>query len=181
MNTIRVAKLYDNAILPNRKNPTDAGMDLYAWFDDYHRMAIIPPHIFTVIHTGITIEIPKGYVGLIWPKGRNNHLIGGGVVDQDYQGEILVKIANIYDTNLTIAHGDAIAQLIIVPVFTPEIVETPLDEIHKVETFRGGSGGIVEQVATVKSNIEVFTDGTVGIPSNLEPHEGITWPIERWD
>jgi len=144
-------------------------------------MAIIHPHSFTIIHTGISIEIPKGYVGLIWPKGRNNHLIGGGVVDQDYQGEILVKIANIYDTNLTIAHGDAIAQLIIVPVFTPEIVETPLDEIHKVETFRGGSGGIVEQVATVKSNIEVFTDGTVGIPSNLEPHEGITWPIERWD
>src|SRR3990172_3230211 len=106
MNTIRVAKLYDNAILPNRKNPTDAGMDLYAWFDDYHRMAIIHPHSFTIIHTGISIEIPK------------------------------------------------------------------------VETFRGGSGGIVEQVATVKSNIEVFTDGTVGIPSNLEPHEGITWPIE---
>ena len=42
----------------------------------------------------MTVEIPAGYVGLVKPKGRNDHLLGAGVVDAGYQGEILVKVVN---------------------------------------------------------------------------------------
>jgi dUTP pyrophosphatase len=171
MSTIRVAKLNDEAILPTRKNPTDAGMDLYAFVDDYHRFVDVLPHEMNILYTGITVEIPKGHVGLIYPKSRNIYLIGAGVVDEGYQGEILVKIVNTNTHTVRFSHGDAIAQMVIVPVFTPEIVETPLDEIHKVETFRGKSGGITEQIVEFKSNVEITTFS--------DPDR--TFLIEKWD
>jgi dUTP pyrophosphatase len=138
--TIRYAKLNPNAKSPFRKNPTDAGLDFYALEE-----VAIPPHSMIILKTGITIEIPKNFVLLIKPKGKNNHLIGAGVVDAFYEiGEILIKVANISENFLQINEGDAIAQGIFIPIETPEPKEVSLDEL-KNNSSRSGKGGIVTQ------------------------------------
>ena len=139
MEKIQAAKLIDNAILPTRKHPDDAGMDFYAAEE-----IEIAPRSFGTVRTGITLEIPAGFVGLMKPKSRNDHLLGAGVVDAGYQGEIMIKIANIKDDPLHILPGMAIAQMILLPIVTPAIEETDADTIHSVKSERGATGGILE-------------------------------------
>ena len=138
MKVIKAARLQDNAILPTRKHPDDAGIDFYAVEEK-----VIPPHGTEVVGTGITVEIPQGYVGLMKPKSRNDHLLGAGVIDAGYQGEIRIKIANITDAPLYIAYGQAIGQMLILPVETPAVEECPLDRIHMTRSERGATGGIL--------------------------------------
>lgn len=140
MNLIRMARVRPGALLPTRKHPADAGLDLYA-----ATTLSIPPHSASIVPTGITVEIPEGYVGLVKPKGRNDHLLGAGVVDAGYQGEILVKVVNPFARPLEITAGDAIAQLIILPVVTPAVEEVSPEEIHTHPSSRGATGGIITQ------------------------------------
>ncbi len=140
MNTIRVAKLRPDALLPTRKHPQDAGMDFYAV-----EAVTIPPHQMAIVPTGVTVEIETGFVGLLKPKGKNNHLLGAGVVDAGYQGEILIKVANPSDQVLQVRVGDAIGQMLILPIFTPGIEEVAQSDIHTNQSSRGGTGGIVTQ------------------------------------
>jgi len=137
---IRFAKLHSDAVTPTRKNPTDAGLDLYA-YGDY----IIKPHTNKVLHTGITLETPEGFMYLIKPKGRNNHMVGAGVVDAGYEpGEFLVKVVNYTDEDLVIRHGDGIAQAVLVPVITEGLSEVELDDLSH-ESSRSNAGGILGQ------------------------------------
>ncbi len=140
MKIIRIAKLDPQAIVPTRKHADDAGLDIYA--NGNHT---IPPLSHDIIPSGITIEVPLGYVALLKPKGRNDHLLGAGVVDAGYQGEILVKIFNPVQTPLEIHHGDAIGQMVLLPIITPAVEEITLDHIHQEKSNRGNSGGIVNQ------------------------------------
>ena len=140
MKSIKIAKLDSNAFLPTRKHPSDAGLDIYS-----NQTITINPHSIAIVSTGITIEIANGFVGLLKPKGRNNHLLGAGVVDAGYQGEILVKVVNVMETPLEIFPGDAIGQLLILPIFTPEVIEIQSEAIHKENSSRGETGGIVSQ------------------------------------
>ncbi len=140
MQTIKIAKIDTNAYLPTRKHPSDAGLDIYA---NCH--IVIEPHSISIVSSGITLEITDGFVGLLKPKGRNNHLLGAGVVDAGYQGEILVKVANMTDSPLEIQPGDAISQLLILPIYTPKVCEVTLDQIHNENSSRGITGGIVDQ------------------------------------
>lgn len=140
MQTFKIAKLDQNAVIPTRKHPEDAGLDIYANGD--HTIRALNHGI---IPSGITVEVPQGYVALLKPKGRNNHLLGAGVVDAGYQGEILVKIFNPLQEELIINHGDAIGQMLLIPIITPAVVETNKDEIHQHESNRGETGGIVTQ------------------------------------
>jgi dUTP pyrophosphatase len=125
-----------DAIEPTRKHPEDAGMDVYA-YGDY----IIRPHTIKIVRTGISVDTPKRYMTLIKPKSRSNFLIGGGVVDEGYTGEVLVKIFNVLDEDIVIRHGDPVAQLINV-----KIVSNPpnLTDVVTI-TGRGDTGGIVTQ------------------------------------
>lgn len=140
MERIRIARLRPGATLPTRRHPTDAGLDLYA-----AEAASIPPHTSAIVPSGVTVEIPEGYMGLVKPKGRNDHLLGAGVVDAGYQGEILVKVVNPFDHALQIRAGEAIGQMVIVPVVTPAVEEVSPEEIHAAASARGGTGGIVDQ------------------------------------
>ncbi len=140
MNIFRVARLRPNAFLPTRKHAEDAGVDFYAADE-----TIVPAHGFAIVPTGVTVEIPAGFVGLLKPKGRSNHLLGAGVVDAGYQGEILIKVANPTAQPLVFLPGDAVGQMVLLPVATPQVEEVPLDEIHVDRSTRGGGGGIVEQ------------------------------------
>jgi len=140
MQTIRVARLRDDAFIPTRKHAEDAGMDFYAV-----EKVDVPPHGYSIVPTGVTVEIPAGFVGLLKPKGRANHLLGAGVVDAGYQGEILIKVANLTDSVLTFDRGDAVGQMIIIPVVTPAVEASTMAEIHTQKSTRAGTGGIVTQ------------------------------------
>jgi dUTP pyrophosphatase len=140
MDTFRAARLDPQALLPTRKHPHDAGIDFYALLE-----TVIQPHEFAIVRTGITVEIPAGYVGLMKPKGRNDHLLGAGVIDAGYQGEILIKVVNPFDRPLILHPGDAVGQMVLVPVVTPAVEEVGADEIHAQASRRGNSGGIVSQ------------------------------------
>ena len=140
MQNILAAKLRPDAILPTRKHSQDAGMDFYAL-----AAMTIPAHSLAIVPTGITIEIETGFVGLLKPKGGNNHLLGAGVVDAGYQGEILIKVVNPSANDLIINKGDSIGQMLIIPILTPAVEEVSLTEIHNRQSQRANSGGIVSQ------------------------------------
>lgn len=137
---MRFAKLYEDAIAPTRKHSTDAGIDFYA-YGDY----IIEPNSYKTIKTGITVEIPNRTFGLLKPKGRSNYLIGAGVVDEGYQGEILVKVFNPTLARLVFRNGVPVAQMVIIPIHTASPYEVSLEEIHQEKTERSATGGIVSQ------------------------------------
>ena len=140
MEKLQIARLRPDAYLPTRKHAEDAGLDLYAV-----EVTRIPPFSFGIVPTGITVSIPAGLVGLLKPKGRSNHLLGAGVVDAGYQGEILIKVANPTAEELAFQPGDPVGQLVLMPVLTPALEEVSLEEIHRQRSARSGSGGIVDQ------------------------------------
>jgi len=139
---MKVAKLNKYAQMPTRKHTTDAGIDLYTLMGVSES---IPPHSARVVGTGITVEIPEGHFGFIHAKSGTDYLIGGGIVDQGYQGELLVKIINPLDIPVFIYDKKAIAQLLIIPCSLPEIEEVDLYDIHQQQTDRAATGGIVKQ------------------------------------
>lgn len=135
---MKVFKLYEHAVLPTVKFKGDAGMDFYA-MDNWE----VKAHSSQVITTGIGVIVPEGYVGILKPKSRNNHLVGAGVVDSNYRGEILFKIFNTYDKPFTIEHGQPVGQMIVVACLAPEVEEVRAR--HADYTERGATGGIVDQ------------------------------------
>lgn len=142
MNVIYASKLDDDAIIPTRKHITDAGIDLYS-LEGVELFA----HHSTILKTGVTVEIPDGMVGIIKAKSKSDFIVGAGVVDSGYQGELLVKIFNPYNGPITIKKGDAIAQLVIMPCVNGTVEELPKEEIHKEVSSRGNTGGITTQLS----------------------------------
>jgi len=137
---LKFAKIVDGAILPTRKNSQDAGLDLYSI-----EQKTLQSLDCCIIRTGVSVDIPKGYVGLVLPKSRNNFLLGGGVVDAGYQGEILIKIFNVTFNWLEIDFGQAVAQLLIVPIETPKAEAVSTGDLYQETSERGRNGGIAEQ------------------------------------
>ena len=135
--TLKFARLTPQAVAPTRKHPADAGVDVYASED-----VRIPPFSCRVVPTGVTCEVPQGTLLQVWPKSRHDHLVGAGVIDAGYQGEIKIKVVNYSWKPLRIRRGDAIAQLVQLPVICEALEELPLGEINQVRSERGGSGGI---------------------------------------
>jgi dUTP pyrophosphatase len=140
MNEIKVARIKPDAILPTRNNETDAGLDLYSYYD-----YIIKNHEVHKVRTGCAILIPEGYVGILMPKSRSDYVLGGGVVDAGYTGEIIVKVVNTSGHTIAIAYGDAIAQLVLLPIAAPKVKEVNypylISEGVKLSA-RGQEGGI---------------------------------------
>lgn len=134
---LKFARIDANAKSPSRKHPTDAGVDVYALTDNF-----LWPFSYKNIHTGVTFEIPAGTMLEVRPKGRNNHLIGAGVIDAGYQGEIVVKVVNYTWKPMRIKQGDAIAQLVQVPVICDAVEEVDSTRVHAERSARAGTGGI---------------------------------------
>ena len=112
---INIKKLNDLAIIPTYGSEFSAGADLYACEENN---VTILPHQTKLIHTGIALEIPVGYAGLIYARSglaSKRHLAPAnkvGVVDADYRGEIMVALHNHSDEPQTIAKSERIAQLV---------------------------------------------------------------------
>ncbi len=133
---LKVERINEEAKLPQRAHPSDAGLDLFA--NDYYS---IPPYGQALVNSGIKMAIPDGFVGLIWDKsGLANQGIKtmGGVIDSGYRGEIKIVIKNLSEDDFNIIPGQKIAQILIQKISLLDIEETSLED----NTSRGaGSFG----------------------------------------
>ncbi len=122
MQTVKVKKLKDGAILPTYGSQEAAGADLYACLRE--DVTILPGQT-AFIPTGLAMEIPKGYAGLIYARSGLACKSGlapankVGVIDSDYRGEFIVALHNHGQEIRTVSHAERIAQLVITPVLTP--------------------------------------------------------------
>ncbi len=141
---LKIKKLCESAILPQYASEGAAGLDLYACISDYDGMTDIQSESTELIKTGIAIEIPKGYVGLIYARSglatkkglRPANCVG--VIDSDYRGEIIVALHNDSAQSQSISNGERIAQLVIMPFIH---VETELcNELSDTQRGTGGFG-----------------------------------------
>ena len=137
--TVKVKKLTDSAITPKYGSDFAAGADLYA-LDG----ATIMPGQSVLIHTGISLEIPEGLVGLIFARSGLATKRGlapankVGVIDSDYRGEIMVCLYNQSRTEQTVESGERIAQISFVPYYTADFVIC--DELDLTQRGEGGFG-----------------------------------------
>lgn len=141
MNEIRVKKLRNNAILPTYGSSEAAGADLYACLD---KNVTIKPGESVFIPTGLAMEIPKGYAGLIYARSGLACKRGlapankVGVVDSDYRGEFMIVLHNHGAEPQKISHGERIAQLVVTPVLTPGFME--VSDLTDTDRSCGGFG-----------------------------------------
>lgn len=148
---IKIKKLYEDSILPTKAHTTDAGYDLYAHSKFYDGDGNV------VYGSGIAMEIPKGYVGLVFPRSsisKKDLILSNsvGVIDSGYRGEILFKfktcqqvrtdgvIAAPLTVPLVYCYDieERIGQIIIMPY--PEIEFVEVDELSDSERGNGGYG-----------------------------------------
>ncbi len=139
---LKIKRLKANAKIPKRATNGSAGMDLYACIDESITLA---PGQLVVVPTGIAIELPDNTCAtfLYARSGLGvKHGIclsnGVGVIDSDYRGEICAGLCNVSDTPYVIEPDERIAQMVIAPVLTPDIVEA--DELSDTKRGEGGFG-----------------------------------------
>ena len=136
---IRIKKLSENAVMPTYGTEYSAGADLYALSGE---SVVIPAGKTVLIHTGLSIEIPEGYAGMIFARSGLASKRGlapankVGVIDADYRGEIMVALHNHSDKDETVEGGERVAQLCIMPFLKAEFEEA--DELS--DTVRGAGG-----------------------------------------
>jgi len=137
---LKVKRLTDTAKLPTRAHAGDAGLDLYA-----NENWLLSTASRALINTNISIAIPDGYVGLIWPRSglaaKHGISVDAGVIDAGYRGPVKVLVTNSGDDDYAVHRGDKIAQLLIQPVSLMEPVEVDcLDETDRNAGGFGSSG-----------------------------------------
>jgi len=132
--TLPVSLITPLAIAPTRATPGSAGYDLYALEDTDIRYGA-----FTAVRTGIAAAIPPHHYGQIAPRSglaiKNGVIVGAGVIDSDYRGEILVALATLNGV-YSIKAGDRIAQLLVKPIATPPVVL-----VENLDDTTRGAGG----------------------------------------
>ncbi len=132
---LKIKKITTDAFLPSYAHIGDAGLDMYS-----NEVVVIKPGESVKVKTGISMEIPDGYVGLVWDKSglSTNHKIKtlGGVIDSGYRGESLIGLINLGDTSYTIEKGHKVAQMLIQKIERVDVVE--VEEL--TDTSRGVKG-----------------------------------------
>jgi len=136
MQELKIKILTDGAHPPERGNNGDLGYDLFA-----AERAEIPKGEMRLVKTGIAVQFPKGWGGII--KDRSSMAMkrlttSAGVIDEGYRGEIGVLISNHSDANVTIDAGGKIAQM--VPVAVTDWNVSVVDELNDTERGEGGYG-----------------------------------------
>lgn len=138
---IKVKKLKPNATVPTMGSKFAAGADLYSAED---ADVVIEPSETKFIGTGLAMEIPEGYVGLVYARSGLACKRGlapankVGVVDSDYRGEIKVALHNHGKEAQTVEKGERIAQMVIAPYLSVNYEEA--DELSETERGEGGFG-----------------------------------------
>ena len=140
MNTqVNIKKLNENATIPTYGTEFSAGADLYACMEN---AITINPNKTEFIKTGIALEVPVGYAGLIYARSGLACKKGlapankVGVIDADYRGEIMVALHNHSDEAVTVEPNERIAQLVITPFIT-----AVFNEVNELSDTVRGEGG----------------------------------------
>ena len=141
---VNIKKLSDNAVIPTYAKDGDAGMDLTATSKSYD------DHGNVCYGTSLAFEIPKGFVGLLFPRSSNTKkdlILGNsvGVLDSGYRGEVVFKFRELLPSERDIEFGareyevgDRIGQIIIMP--HPQIMFNVVDELSSSDRGIGGFG-----------------------------------------
>lgn len=139
---LKIKKLKPNAKIPMRATNGSAGMDLYACIDEPITLA---PGELAVVPTGIAIELPdNGCAAFLYARsglGVKHGIClsnGVGVIDSDYRGEICAGLCNVSNEPYTINPDERVCQMVIAPVFLPQITE--VCELGDTERGEGGFG-----------------------------------------
>ena len=136
---VNIKKLNENAVIPTYGTEYAAGADLYACMDE---AVTIKPGETSFIKTGLAMEVPVGYAGLIYARSGLACKKGlapankVGVIDSDYRGEIMVALHNHSNEEVVVESGERIAQLVI----TPYIVAA-FNQVDELEDTVRGEGG----------------------------------------
>ncbi len=135
--TVRFKKLDESAEAPTQSNVADAGWDLYAL-----ESCVIKAGDKSLIKTGIALEIPLGFVGLIWPRSglavKKGLDVFAGVVDAGYRGDVGVCLYNSSQSDVEIRKGDRIAQILFQSV--PHFRMKESDALTSSDRGEGGFG-----------------------------------------
>jgi len=144
--TLRIKKLDDNAVIPSYAKAGDAGLDLTAVSRDFEN------ETNTVVYKfGIAVEIPQGYVGLLFPRSSNAKMTlsltnSVGVIDSGYRGEIMAKFKIVkghYESEQEnfprmFKRGERVVQLVLIKL--PEVTIEEVSELSESERGEGGYG-----------------------------------------
>jgi len=134
---LKIKRLDERAKLPTKVHVGDAGLDLFSI-----ESVEVKPGEVAEIRTGIAVEIPQGYFGLIKDRSglaaRGLHVLAG-VIDEGYRGEIKVIVVNLGNKPLRIPEGSRFAQLIILP-YARNLKVTEAKELAKSERGEKGFG-----------------------------------------
>ena len=136
---IHVKKMRPDAVIPTRGSEFAAGYDLYACLEE---PLLIPAGETRKITTGIAVEIPRGYAGLVYARSGLATKKGlapankVGVCDSDYRGEYLIFLHNHSREDAVICPGERVAQLVVTP-----FLEVEFEEVDELSETRRGAGG----------------------------------------
>jgi len=140
---VNIKKLHPDAVIPKYAKPGDAGLDLVAVKVENGIDSLTDEVTNLKVHSGISIEIPKGYVGLLYPrssiKSTGVRLTNSvGVIDSGYRGEIMAIFDWVDHSLIGYEKGRKFAQLIIIPY--PQIEFEEVEELSETERGEGGYG-----------------------------------------
>ena len=138
---VNIKKLDENATIPTYGSEYAAGFDLYGVNTE---QITIKAHETVLVKTGLAMEIPIGYAGMIFARSGLASKKGltpankVGVVDADYRGEIMVALHNHTNSDQTIEAKERIAQMVIMPFAVANFIE--VDELSDTDRGSGGFG-----------------------------------------
>lgn len=142
---VRIKKLSDKAVVPTYGSSSAAGADLYACLSQ--PSVEIKPDETVFVPTGLAMEIPDGFVGLIYARSGLACKSGlapankVGVIDSDYRGELIVALHNHSEKTQTVENGQRIAQMVLTPYLAAEfVVSDALDETERGSGSFGSTG-----------------------------------------
>lgn len=140
METLKIKKVHENAVIPHRATAGSAGLDLCACIDEPLTLA---GGETALIPTGLAIALPSAQYGaFVFARSGLSikHGIGllnsVGVIDSDYRGEIKVGVINQIQEPYTVQPGERIAQLVVMPVSV-----MPVEEAESLDETERGAGG----------------------------------------
>lgn len=137
-------KIETDNFMPKYHTKESAGLDLHC---NNENDIIIKPHESCKIHTGLKLEIPEGYFGLIVPRSSTGTKLNlmlensCGIIDSDYRGEVVMFMYNYGNSDVEIKRGDRLCQLILVPYLKADIVKVKkLSNTERGESGFGSTG-----------------------------------------
>lgn len=137
---VKIKKISENVVIPHRSTDQSAGYDLYAFLSED---VVLSPLETKIIPTGIFLEIPDGYFGMVCPRSGLSAKHGitvlnsPGIIDSDYRGEIKCILTNISENKFVISDNMRIAQLLIMKFESVSLIESSKEFS---ETKRGENG-----------------------------------------